>query len=571
VCSQSILWATACMDSNSDSLSQDSNADDSRSSGRVQFDSTIAQAQEILRHSESDLVVVDTGGDRLGTISRRDLDTAAHFGFSHAAVAGHMTVQYQTVKSQTDHRDGTELSFLACLQSCLAPDLWHLLTVAASQAQEQGWQLFLVGGAVRDLLLNSHKVDTWLLEDIDLVVDGGEQMAEAGAGVQLARSLHAQYPQARLEVYEKFQTAALSWQDDPVFNSLGLDIATARTEVYPYPAANPLVTVGSIHQDLYRRDFTINALAIRLTQSKGEGLLDFFGGVLDLQTRQIRVLHANSFIEDPTRIYRAVRFAVRLGFEIEPQTERLIRYAIASGIFQTIRDPANPNFRAATPALQTRLKAELNYILQTPDWLTALHQLAELGALTCIHPNLEANADLWRQLRRGEAALRMANGECSMSNAILPVWRFRLEILLAHLPSQHRAEAAAGLQLPRSTCDRLKKLAAAEVNLANVLSMCSLPSQMVHALKDYDAPMLILMAVRSDRPLRKIIWRYLTEWSWIKPPLNGKALKILGYQPGGQFKQILETLTTATLDGKIRDRAEAEVFLQQHFPTPQAN
>jgi len=529
----------------------------------IRFDTTIAEAQQILLHSESDLVILDAVGDRLGSISHRDVDTATHYGFSHAAVIGHMTVQHQRGQDSDDAPH-----FLSFLRSRLAPALWHLLTVAANQAEARGWQLFLVGGAVRDLLLNSHhEFDNLLIEDIDLVVDGGDQSADAGAGVELARSLQAQYPQARLEIHAKFQTAALLWRNDSVFKSLGVDIATARTEFYPYPAANPVVAAGSIQQDLYRRDFTINALAIRLTQSRGDDLLDFFGGRLDLQTKQIRVLHANSFIEDPTRIYRAVRFAVRLGFTIEPQTEQLIRSAIASDIFQTIRDPANPSFRAVTPALQTRLRSELKYILQTSYWLPALHHLADLGALTCIHSSLKADAHLWRQLRRGETVLRMSRAECSMANGNpLPVWLFRLEILLAHLPPEYRAEVAAGLQLPVETSDRLQNLAAAEVTISNALSDCSIPSQIVQVLQLYNFPMLLLLAIRSNRPLRKIIWRYLTHWSLVKSPLNGKALKALGYQPSEQFKQILEALTTATLDGEIRDRAEAEVFLQHHFP-----
>ena len=538
----------------------------------IQFDRTIAEAQQILRHSgRSNLVILDGLGDRVGTISRRDVDIAADYGFSDAAVIGHRTVWYQQGQSSVD-----EMHFLSFLQSRLAPALWDLLTLAANQAEARGWQLFLVGGAVRDLLLTAqNQVDNLLIEDIDLVVDGADQAADAGAGVELARSLQAEYPQARLEIHQKFQTAALLWRNDPVFKSLGVDIATARTEVYPYPAANPVVAAGSIQQDLYRRDFTINALAIRLTQSSGEELLDFLGGRLDLQTQQIRVLHANSFIEDPTRIYRAVRFAVRLGFEIEPQTEQLIRYAIASCIFQTIRDSNNPNFRTAIPALQTRLKAELKYLLQTPYWLPALHQLADLGALTCIHSSLKADASLWRQLRQGETARKMANGVrvaspqeiCRMPNYNpLPIWLFRLEILLAHLPPEHRAEVAAGLQLPVETGDRLEKLAQAETNISAALPNCLLLSQMVQVLQHYDLPMLMLVAIRSNRALRKMIWRYLTEWSLVKPPLNGKALKTLGYKPSDQFKQILEALTNATLDGEICDRAQAEAFLQQHFP-----
>ncbi|MBM0742332.1 hypothetical protein JOY44_11995 [Phormidium sp. CLA17] len=568
--------------SNSDPLSQPEIAHSSMSAPdpTVRSETTIAEAQEILSHSElSDLVILDQSGDRVGSISRRDLEIAAHYGFSHAAVTGHMTVQYAVgeiapalpslfaARSEGHHYAG-DPHFLSFLQSRLDSALCQLLTVAANQAKERGWQLFLVGGAVRDLLLNSqNNFDNLLIEDIDLVVDGVDQPADAGAGVELARSLQAQYPQARLEIHHKFQTAALLWQDDLVFKCLGVDIATARTEVYPYPAANPVVEAGSIQQDLYRRDFTINALAICLTQSRGENLLDFFWGTLDLQTKQVRVLHANSFIEDPTRIYRAVRFAIRLGFTIEPQTEQLIRYAIASGIFQNVRDPANPHFRHTTPALQTRLRSELKYVLQAPYWLPALHRLADLGALTCIHPSLKADVSLWRQLRRGQAAGRIWNLNP------LPVWLFRLEILLAHLPPEHRGERVAGLQLPVETSDRLQSLAATEVNISIAVSNCSLPSQIVKVLKDYDLPMLMLVAIRSvggdfrrTRALRKMIWCYLSDWALVKPPLNGKALKALGYKPGSQFKSILEALTNATLDGEICDRAEAEAFLQQNFP-----
>ncbi len=566
------------MNSNSDPLAQLFADRDLKPICTIRFDQTIAEAQQILKQSRgSDLVILDAAGDRLGTISRRDVDTAADYGFSDAAVIGHRTVRYPQGQSSGNAPNAPNAPhFRSFLQSRLAPALWNLLTVAANQAEARGWQLFLVGGAVRDLLLNSqNEVDNLLIEDIDLVVDGSDQPADAGAGVELARSLQAEYPQSRLEIHPKFQTAALLWHDDPVFKSLGVDIATARTEFYPYPAANPVVAAGSIQQDLYRRDFTINALAICLTQSSGEELLDFFGGRLDLQTQHIRVLHANSFIEDPTRIYRAVRFAVRLGFAIEPHTEELIRYAIASGIFQTIRDPDNPNFQTVTPALHTRLRSELKYLLQTSYWLPALHRLADLGALTCIHSSLTVDASLWRQLRRGETALKMAFAlrlrrsyvECRMPNYnALPLWLLRLEILLAHIPPEHRAEVAVGLQLPVETGDRLQNLAQAETNISAALPNCSLPSQMVQVLQPYDLPMLMLVAVRGNRLLRKNIWSYLTHWSLVKPPLNGKALKALGYKPGSQFKPILEALTNATLDGEIRDRAEAEAFLQQHFP-----
>ena len=410
----------------------------------IRPETSVGEAHRILlRYGHSGLPVVDAGDRLAGIISRRDIDIALHHGFSHAPVKGYMTPQLKTIAPDTllpeieslmvmydigrlpvlesrqlvgivtrtdvlrelhqqkarDRGSNAELSYCPIpesveqlLRSRISAELWQLLSIAANIAAERGWQLYIVGGAVRDLLLTTDH--TLALTDIDLVVDGKCGSDDSGAGVELASSLQKLYPDSRLDVHGQFQTAALLWHKDSAFGSLWVDIATARTEFYPYPAANPEVEASSIRQDLYRRDFTINALAVRLGFPRSGELLDFFGGLLDLEARQIRVLHANSFIEDPTRIYRAVRFAVRLGFEIEPQTEGYIRHALASGIYYRIQ---GENGRA--PALETRLKSELKYILQAPYWKVALQMLGDLQALRCIHPTLELDRQLWRQLR----------------------------------------------------------------------------------------------------------------------------------------------------------------------------
>jgi tRNA nucleotidyltransferase (CCA-adding enzyme) len=365
-----------------------------------------------------------------------------------------------------------------------------------------------------------------------------------------------------LDVHGKFQTAALLWHNDPVFKSLWVDIATARTEFYPYPAANPEVEASSIRQDLYRRDFTINALAIRLTAPRTGEMLDFFGGVLDLQARQIRVLHANSFIEDPTRIYRAVRFAVRLDFQIDPQTEGYIRHAIASGIYNQLHDRTDAKFRA--PALQTRLRAELKYILQSSYWLPALKLLADLGAFQCIHPTLHPDRALWRQLRWAE---RWLHWEAKQPQSVSKEgWLLLLEVLLAYLPQDCRETVATNLQLPHDSIKRLQDLAGAQATIATALPDCQRPSQIAQRLQPYEPELLVLVAIRSSRALRKPIWRYLTHWSQIKAPLDGCDLRSLGYKPGPQFKQILQALTAATLDGDIANREQAELFLKYRWP-----
>ncbi|MBN3893960.1 MAG: CBS domain-containing protein [Nostoc sp. NOS(2021)] len=581
-------------------------------------ETTIAEAQRILlRYGHSGLSVVDAQKQLVGIISRRDIDIALHHGFSHAPVKGYMTRNLKTItpdttlpqiesvmvtydigrlpvleneqlvgivtrtdvlrelhqnsavsgsgafspfrvlspesqSSLTNQHSGLRME----LQNKLAPRLWQLLTTASQEAEKRGWHLYLVGGAVRDLLLAEAVAGTLMIKDIDLVVDGFHKSADVGAGVELAKALQQLYPTARLEIHGAFQTAALLWHKDPELDSLWVDIATARTEFYPYPAANPEVEASSIRQDLYRRDFTINALALRLTTPRAGELLDFFGGLLDLQAKQIRVLHANSFIEDPTRIYRGVRFGVRFGFQIEPQTEEFIRYAINSGVYDRT---SQENSR--TPALQTRLKTELKHILEAPYWKSALQLLDNLGALQCIHPSLKLDVEVIRQLRLLERCLRRFDPQPTLIH-----WEMRLETLIAHLAPEYRAKVAKNLQLPEDSIKRLQNLASAQAEVMESLPKCQSPSQVVQLLRQYDLPMLILIAVQSPREFRHQIWKYLTVWANVQPLLNGNDLKKLGYKPGPQYRQILDHVLAATLDGVIKDRFEAEEFLAQHYP-----
>ncbi|MBD1923840.1 CBS domain-containing protein [Microcoleus sp. FACHB-831] len=546
----------------------------------------------------------------VGIISRRDIDLAFHHSFSHAPVKGYMSLNLKAIAPETtlpeieslmvtydigrlpvlkngqlvgivtrtdvlrqrhqekasereqqalcDRGKTNQLSIQnpkSKIQNSLAPQFWEFLTSASEQAEQRGWHLYLVGGGVRDVLLaDSAKV--MMISDIDLVVDGFHHSADVGAGVELAKALQKIYPAARLEVHGQFQTAALLWHKDPSFGSLWVDIATARTEFYPYPAANPEVEASSIRQDLYRRDFTINALAVRLTKPGAGVMLDFFGGLIDLKDKKIRVLHANSFIEDPTRIYRAVRFATRLGFEIEAQTEIYIRYAIASGIYDTTLLE-----KASAPALTTRLKTELKYILQAPYWKPALLLLANLGALKCLHPSLELDQRLWRQVRLVSLWLRRFDRQETLIH-----WQMRLEVLIAYLVSEYRAKVAANLQLPDDSIKRLQNLEQDRANVVESMPSCQRPSQVVQLLKRYELPTLILIAVQNPRPIRRKIWQYLTKWANIQPLLNGNDLKALGYQPGRQFKQMLDDLLAATLDGEVSDRADAENFLAKRYP-----
>ena len=577
----------------------------------IRPETTMAEAQRVLlRYGHSGLSVVDGTGKLVGVISRRDLDLALHHGFTHAPVKGYMATNLKTITPQTPMgeiealmvnydigrlpviRQGSlvgivtrtdllrhlhqnliangwsrgslppaQLNSAPVLQQTikarLLPQLQEVLGQMAAAAPSRGWHLYLVGGVVRDLLLPPGETEVpWI--DLDLVVDSCHQPVQVGAAVELAEQIQAIYPEVDIQIHGQFQTASLVWGrhlDHPLA-TLMIDIATARTEFYPYPAANPEVEASSIQQDLYRRDFTINAMALRLT-APGEGeLLDYFGGLADLRQERIRVLHPNSFIEDPTRIFRAVRFAVRLGFHLDSQTAVCIRHAIDSGIYTQMQQQGKP-----LPALQVRLKNELRYILEAPYWEAALTLLDQLQALQCLHADLGMTPSLWHQLRRLTRWLkRFSWGE------ICTAWEMRLEILIAAIPPTDRRTVAAGLQLTDAAIDRLDHLELLEANWLGQIADSLLPSQLYRLFRSVDLSTLLLVSNRHPRSLGPPIWRYLTQWLDLSPLVNGEVLKSLGYKPGPNFRIMLEAIVTAQIDGLIHSQDEALAFLASHYP-----
>ena len=576
----------------------------------IRPDTTIEQAQGILfRYGHSGLCVMDERNRLVGIISRRDIDLALHHGFNRSPVKGYMSRNLKTIapdaplpeiqslmvtydvgrlpvieaaepigivtrtdvlrQLQDETRENSAIAdtapqitshLLPTLQNRLEPAIWQLLQQITQAAQERGWNLYLVGGGVRDiLLLEKTSAKHLLLQDIDLVVDGYHRSADDAAGVELASVVEQMYPQVSVSIHGEFKTAALAWEKDPVLGNLAIDIATARTEFYPYPAANPQVEASSIRQDLYRRDFTINALAVRLTQPKmGEfsrkgDLLDFFGGLLDLESCLVRVLHPNSFIEDPTRIFRAVRFAVRLGFTIEAQTREYIDYAIQSGVYLQSRISDRQ-----TPALSTRLKAELKYVFQVSYWNSALSLLEELKALSCLHQDLTLTPELKQQVRRVSLWLKY------LEPKVTEHWLIRLETLISDLPLEARIAIAENLQLPKDSLQRLQQLEQLE-EIETSLTKANSTSQIYQLLQPYKPLQLILFAAKTNRQNRRFIWQYLTNLSQAKPLINGGDLKVLGFKPGPMYKQILDDVLFATLDGHISDRAEAVKYVKSKY------
>jgi len=405
-------------------------------------------------------------------------------------------------------------------------DLWqyfdsersHILNTALKITQDRGWKIYAVGGLVRDGLMSAMNGSEFSPLDVDLVVDGGTK-----SGIEVAIAIHKAFPQTKLQIYEKFQTALIEWTE---FNQkFSLDIATARTEIYEYAGANPQVQASSIDRDLYRRDITINAFALELGSTE---VIDLFGGYQDLINQKIRVIRSGSFAEDPRRIFRAVRYAVRFNFQLEFQTEIEIRTLTISGLHDRLGG--------------SRLKSELHYIFQISLQKAAmmLHWLEDLGGLRCIDPDLHLPADFRLHLRRLKRWLKYFKPDITFPEVAE-------ELLLSYLDS-----------------DEL-------MNLSQKLQACALPSEIVKVLRTYQAGerisnkiALIIFAVKSSY-LRPIIWTYFTQWQQIKPLLTGNDLKTMGCPEGKIMGTILAQLRNATLDGKITTIEEAKILGNQLF------
>ena len=248
---------------------------------------------------------------------------------------------------------------------------FSLLQQAGALAEGRYVRVYVVGGFVRDLLLGIPNLD------LDMVVEGD--------GIRFAKALAQRY-RARVATHGRFGTATITLADGQT-----LDVAMARTESYEAPGALPTVRRSSIKEDLRRRDFTINTLAIRLNADNPGELVDLYGGLRDLQNKTIRVLHGLSFIDDPTRVFRAIRFEQRLGFQLDQNTDVLITEAVKMGLLHRLSP--------------SRLSAELHHVLLEREPVKTLARLADFNLLQFIHPRLKWTSGLARILNAVEKAI----------------------------------------------------------------------------------------------------------------------------------------------------------------------
>jgi len=405
------------------------------------------------------------------------------------------------------------------------PEIHNLLRFSGEVAEELGFNAYLVGGSVRDLLRGEENLD------LDIVIEGD--------GIAFARAFGEKL-HAKVRTHQKFGTAQI------FADRTKLDVATARTEYYESPASLPKVETSSIKKDLYRRDFTINTLAVKLNLRDFGLLIDFFGGQRDLREKSIRVLHNLSFVEDPTRAFRAVRFAERFGFKISKHTENLIKSTIEMNLFSMLSGP--------------RLYEELRLSFHETEPAKTLKKLSDYGLLKVIHPNLAFTEEL-------EATLRSMQETLSWFNLLFLEEKpdkgiFYLMSLLSGLKDADMKAAAERLSPP----PRIRDIILRGIPQARSILRRFPVNDPVEVHKIFSnlelEIVLFLMALSKDRKIQKVISHYLTELRNIKTILTGDDLKGMGIQPGPVYSKILRKLLEEKLRGLVKTRENEEKFVR---------
>jgi len=486
--------------------------------------SPLSKIQDLIVGNNQRFLPVLERGKLVGAITRTDLLRWLYMSNNQASASS----AEQDFLSAEPRKKGV----LKIMEERLPSEVLLLLKEIGARAREMGLQAYAVGGFVRDLLL---RVENY---DIDVVVEGD--------GIRLARAL-AEEKKWNLKVHKKFGTATLALPQ-----GYRLDLATARLEYYDHPAALPRVEHSSIKLDLYRRDFTVNALAIHLHPDHFGELIDFFGAQKDLKERVIRVLHNLSFVEDPTRIFRALRFEQRIGFQIAKQTHTLMENAVGRQLFGRLSN--------------RRLFRELVLCLSEEKPFAVLRRLDDYGLLKFFHPQLKADRAMESRFRRLETVVSWYR--LLFTGEKVEAW---VVFFLGLLDSLAEKEVQGILsRFVPSEKFHLHFLEHRRLAL-RVTHRLSSPtplgrSEAYFFLHPLPADFLLYAMGRTDSErVKKTISLYFTELKKTKPSLGGRDLKKMGYEPGPLYGEILREILRAKLDGKLPSRQDEVDFVLKRF------
>lgn len=418
------------------------------------------------------------------------------------------------------------------LESTLTSDQLRILHLVADEASHSGLPLYIIGGSVRDLILGAP------FKDLDLTVEGD--------AIALARILAKRHG-GKVTAHSKFGTANWFLPKDLMTESReSVDLISARSETYKHSAALPTVKPGSITDDIRRRDFTINTLAIRLDGSHFGQLRDDLNGMDDLKKGIVRALHGNSFLDDPTRMYRAVRYAGRYEFEIAEETLTLI-----------------PPARSLVEKLSAqRIRHELDLILEEWNAASMLARLADLDLLEPIHPALHFDPSMRKRLEN----LHTYRGLQHLSPwNITKGERMRDSDLgwLLWLMSLSEEQVSALNDRLHFTSDLLASLFAVSMMFRDLSSFADLkPSECVERLESFPVNAVEAVGyVAKDPRVKERFDEYISKWRYVKPHTTGDHLKALGIEPGPRYAVILRRLRNAWLDGEVGTEADEKKLL----------
>ena len=496
----------------------------SREFPRVSLAASLSQVQRVMVERNLGFLPVVEEGRLRGAVTRADLLRHTYQDL----------LKRPTFPSSGEREPGEPVArnVAPLLANRLPPRILELLRLAGTVGDEVGTKVYCVGGFVRDLLLRQSNLD------VDLVVEGdGIAFAEV-----LGRRLGA-----KVTSYRTFGTAIVIMPD-----GFKMDVATARTEYYEYPAALPTVEHGSITMDLYRRDFTINTLAVCLNAERYGELLDFFGGQQDLREKTLRIIHNLSFVEDPTRILRAARFEVRFGFHLARHAEQLAVNAIQMGLLEKLAG--------------IRLTTELQLILQEARPFPILQRLDQLGVLAAIHPRLTLPPIMEQRFRRVGEVLSwhgLLYQETSPATWIV--------YLLTLLHERTSAEARAILRRlspPERIASTISRdLSRLRMMMRQFQQARGLPASRVYRwlIEASLESTLALLARVEQAEVGKAIGDFLTMGRQVRPMLRGEDLRGLGIQPGPIYRDILNSLLYARLDRHVQSRDDELRFVRRRF------
>ena len=458
----------------------------------------------------------------VGVITRTDLIRGLHHDLS---MSSNLKQKGDALPPATLRRN-----LAGKMMQSLPKGLVQLLRSLGEFADSEKVPLFAVGGFVRDLLLGRENFD------VDLVTEGDAISFAKKVGRQL---------QAKVTVHDRFGTAVLTMPD-----GVKIDMATARTEYYEYPTALPTVEQSSLKKDLYRRDFTINALAVRLNKEQFGDLIDFYGGQRDINAKTIRVLHSLSFVEDPTRVFRAIRFEQRFGFRLGKETLSFIKSAERMELFHRLAS--------------SRLSQELVLLLSDEEPRKALERLEELNLLRFIHSGLHKSRVSSGLLKAVEDALDWY--QLLYLDVPITKWVVYMMAIFDGLSTRAVGEVVRRLKIPGRQAEKIRISRSESRRVLERFRQRTplAPSAVGRLLEEYAIENVIFfLAKAKSESVKRQISAFVTSGNQTRPTLSGTDLKSMGLKPGPLFKKILQRLKDARVDGEVTSETQERELVRQ--------